>query len=120
MRWICPPILVLVLVFSAMAEGDVFAGQQRFAICSNCHGQDAMGIPSIGTPRLAGQRPYYLKRQLQNFQAGIRGSDDRDEKGKMMRPMSLTLPDEQAIDDVVAYIASIQLAEKMAPDEPVN
>ena len=110
--------LSLTFIAPAFAEGNVYAGKMSFTICSQCHGLDGMGLERVGTPRLAGQKPYYLKRQLQNFQKGIRGKHPDDEKGQMMRPMSLTLQDEQAIDDVVAYITSLQPIMDMLPDDP--
>ena len=99
--------LSLTFVVPAFAEGNVYAGKMSFTICSQCHGLDGMGLERVGTPRLAGQKPYYLKRQLQNFQKGIRGKHPDDEKGQMMRPMSLTLKTEQDIDDVIAYIQTL-------------
>tara|TARA_Y100000052_G_scaffold27602_1_gene37444 strand:+ start:5764 stop:6078 length:315 start_codon:yes stop_codon:yes gene_type:complete len=99
--------LAVSLTVPCLAEGNAYAGKMRFGICSQCHGPDGRGLESISTPRLAGQRPYYLKRQLQNFQKGIRGTHSEDEKGKMMRPMAMTLEDEQAIDDVIAYIVTL-------------
>lgn len=95
------------LAAPAFAEGDIYVGQKRFTICRTCHGTDGMGLESVGTPRLAGQKPYYLKRQLMNFQSGARGTTPGDDFGKMMRPMAMTLPDEQAIDDVIAYIETL-------------
>lgn len=118
MRFILLAVLGLMIASPALAEGNVYAGKMRFTICSQCHGLDGMGLERVGTPRLAGQRPYYLKRQLQNFQNGIRGKHPDDEKGQMMRPMSLTLKTEQDIDDVIAYIASLQPTIEMLPDDP--
>ena len=42
--------------------------------------------------------------QLRAFRAGLRGVHEDDKGGKQMRPMSLLLPDEQAIEDVVTFI----------------
>lgn len=111
MKTACALLSAAVAVCSvpAQAEGNVYAGKMRFTICSQCHGLDGMGLERVGTPRLAGQKPYYLKRQLQNFQKGIRGKHPDDEKGQMMRPMSLTLKTEQDIDDVIAYIQTLDV-----------
>ena len=108
MRWLVMSLLTVSLALPVLAEGNVYAGKMRFGICSQCHGPDGRGLETMSTPRLAGQRPYYLKRQLQSFQRGIRGTHPNDEKGKMMRPMAMTLPDEQAIDDVIAYIGTLE------------
>lgn len=48
----------------------------------------------------------YLVRQLRNFRGGVRGSHPSDQLGQVMRTMVGTLPDDQAILDVVAYIAT--------------
>ena len=47
---------------------------------------------------------WYYKVQLENFKAGIRGSNPEDATGMLMRPMSKTLADDQAVLDVIAYI----------------
>lgn len=109
MRVLLWAAMAFCLSASAQAEGNVYAGKMRFTICSQCHGLDGMGLERVGTPRLAGQKPYYLKRQLRNFQQGIRGKHPDDEKGQMMRPMSLTLKSEQDIDDVIAYIQTLDV-----------
>ena len=56
---------------------------------------------------LAGQHGWYLKRQLMNFQAGLRGAQPGDDYGALMSNFARTLPDEQAIDDVVSYILTL-------------
>jgi cytochrome c oxidase subunit 2 len=65
----------------------------------------------MNAPRLSGQGGWYLKRQLQSFKSGIRGTHDKDVFGKMMAPMAATLADDAAIDNVVAYIRTL-------PDKP--
>jgi cytochrome c oxidase subunit 2 len=60
---------------------------------------------------LSGQGGWYLKRELQNFKNGARGTHQKDVFGKMMAPMAATLADDAAIDNVVAYI-------KTLPDRP--
>jgi len=45
---------------------------------------------------------------LKNFKAGIRGSDSRDTFGMQMAPMAMTLPTDQAIEDVAAYINTLE------------
>lgn len=88
-------------------EGDVERGKQFFAPCSACHGTNAQGNEAMNAPRLAGQSDWYLVRQLEKFKEGIRGTHQADTFGQQMRPMAMTLPDEQAIRDVVAYINTL-------------
>jgi len=45
-------------------------GESKVTMCLGCHGQGAMGMGV--TPRLAGQQPAYLQRQLQAFKEGTR------------------------------------------------
>ncbi|MEC9086505.1 MAG: c-type cytochrome, partial [Pseudomonadota bacterium] len=41
--------------------------------CTTCHGTDGRGNEGTEAPRLAGMEDWYLRRQLENFRAGIRG-----------------------------------------------
>jgi cytochrome c oxidase subunit 2 len=45
--------------------------------------------------------------QLNKFRSGVRGGNPADVKGSLMRAMSMTLPDEQAMKDVIAYIMTL-------------
>ena len=58
-------------------------------------------------PSIAGQESWYVERQLKNFKAGIRGANSKDTFGMQMRPMALTLSDDQAIADMAAYLSSM-------------
>ena len=89
------------------AQGDAERGKALFAVCATCHGDNAQGMPDMNGPALAGREGWYLRRQLQNFKSGARGSDSRDIYGLQMAPMAQLLQDEQAISDVVAYITSL-------------
>jgi len=91
--------------------GNAAAGQPLYAVCGACHGAQGEGNPALHAPRLAGQGDWYLKQQLLNFKQGIRGAHKDDTHGKTMAPMAATLVDAAAIDNVVAYIATM-------PDSP--
>lgn len=92
---------------AARAAGDVAAGKQLYAACGACHGPQGEGNPAVQAPKLAGQGDWYLKRQLKYFKQGARGAHDKDTFGKTMAPMAATLADDAAIDNVVAYIATL-------------
>jgi cytochrome c553 len=62
----------------------------------------------VGAPALADRTDWYLVTQLRNYKAGLRGSDQRDTNGAQMRALAQTLPDTQAIDDVVTYINTLR------------
>ena len=87
--------------------GNPETGKIYFATCVQCHGEDARGnIDEFGPP-LAGASDWYLLTQLQNFKAGARGTHADDVTGAKMRPFSMTLPTEQAMKDVIAYIGTL-------------
>ncbi len=65
-------------------------------------------MKALNSPQLANLQDWYILRQLKNFKEGVRGSHPKDTYGSQMRPMSMTLIDEQAMKDVAAYINSLQ------------
>jgi cytochrome c oxidase subunit 2 len=92
---------------NASAAGDPAKGKAAYAVCSACHGANGMGNKALNAPRIAGQEPWYLERQLKNYKGGIRGADPKDPYGMQMRPMALTLANDQAVSDMAAYVSSI-------------
>ena len=89
-------------------SGDVAAGQAGYAVCAACHGQKAEGVEALGGPRLAGLDDWYLVRQINNYNNGLRGYDPKDTFGMQMKPMAAMLNSEKAVNDVVAYINTLQ------------
>jgi cytochrome c553 len=87
--------------------GDAARGQALYAPCTACHGPDGGGNQPLGSPPLTHMNDWYQLTQLQHFKAGIRGTKPGDAGGALMRPMSMTLPDEQAMRDVIAYITTL-------------
>lgn len=81
--------------------------------CTTCHGTDGRGNEGVQAPRLAGMEADYLRRQLENFRAGIRGTHPQDIEGIAMRPMAALLSD-ASIDDIVQWVGSW----KYVPAEP--
>ena len=104
-------ITVTALMLSALcsisasaAEGDVgVAATMDDRYCTTCHGADGVGNLAIEAPRLAGMEGWYLKRQLENFRAGIRGTHAEDIPGLEMQPMAEKLSNE-SITDLVDWI----------------
>ena len=97
----------------ARTPGNVVAGGQSYAVCASCHGLQGEGKSVLNAPKLSGQGGWYLKRQLQYFKTGARGTHENDIYGKQMASMAMTLADDAAIDDVVAYIQTL-------PDTPAE
>lgn len=100
-------VVAVVVADVAAATGDIERGKALFATCAACHGQNGEGNAALNAPANGGQDEWYVLRQLKNFRAGIRGADPKDTYGAQMRPMAMVLPDDQAIADVAAYVASL-------------
>lgn len=90
-----------------LADADPARGQAMYALCGACHGAKAEGNPAVQAPRLANTQDWYTVRQIVKYKTGVRGSDPRDTTGSVMRGMASTLPDDQAVRDVSAYILSL-------------
>ena len=88
--------------------GDPAAGKTGYMVCAACHGMNAEGNEQMGGPRLAGLDDWYLVRQINNYNKGLRGYDSKDIFGNQMKPMAATLNTEQKVNDVVAYINTVK------------
>jgi len=64
--------LWLVLVAPVHAGGNVAAGQAKAGVCAGCHGADGNGGADPLWPRLAGQDPDYIAKQMADFKSGAR------------------------------------------------
>lgn len=61
----------LTLACTSLQAADIAAGKTKAAACAGCHG--ASGISAMDLwPNLAGQKIGYIKKQLQDFQSGVR------------------------------------------------
>ena len=92
---------------ASTVTGNVDRGRRLYATCANCHGAAGEGIWSLNAPRLADMSDWYMVRQLQNFQHGVRGTHKADYYGWQMAAMADSLKDERSINDVVAYINTL-------------
>jgi len=89
-------------------SGDLKTGNNYYqGNCGACHGSSAQGNPAFNSPALAGLGAAYLKRQYRNFAEGVRGAHPDDKYGGQMKLMSQSLPNEQVLDDVIAYIQTL-------------
>jgi cytochrome c oxidase subunit 2 len=90
-----------------IAAGNTQAGKNAFAACVACHGQNGEGNLAMNAPKLAGLDDWYLRKQLSNYKAMKRGTAPGDVLGAQMRGMAGTLADDVAINNVVAYIGTL-------------
>ncbi|HBG95253.1 MAG TPA: cytochrome c4 [Chromatiaceae bacterium] len=83
-------------------NGDAQKGKEKASqICQACHGLDGNGIPGQPIwPKLAGQHPNYIYKQLQNFKANERWN-------AQMSPMAMPLTEEEMA-NLAAYYSSLQ------------
>ncbi|MCH7672175.1 MAG: c-type cytochrome [Proteobacteria bacterium] len=104
-------VAITTLILSALANsaaqaadvGLPAATDDRY--CTTCHGVDGRGNIAVQAPRLAGMEDWYLKRQLENFREGIRGTHPADIQGIAMQPMAAKLSD-ASIADIVSWVGS--------------
>lgn len=87
-------------------RGGIPRGRHHYTSCVACHGDEGQGNEALGGPALTGVDDWYLITQLQNYKNGIRGAHPDDSFGNQMRAAAQILVDDEAIDDVVSYIAT--------------
>lgn len=90
-------VLIATASLAAEAAGNPEAGRQKAAACMACHGPDG-NSPADMWPKLAGQLPEYIVKQLQDFKAGRR----QDEQ---MSPQAANVA-EIDMADIAAFFAA--------------
>lgn len=97
-RWLLTVSIFLAFAVSAAEAADASAGKAKSAACIACHGADGNSPANPLWPKLAGQHPGYIKKQLADLKTGAR-------KDQTMSPMAAPLQD-QDIEDLAAYFSS--------------
>jgi len=92
---------------AATVRGNVAQGRKLYAACAACHGAKGQGNAALQAPALAARSDWYLATQLTNYKTGLRGADERDTYGAPMRAIAISLADDKAITDLVAYISTL-------------
>jgi cytochrome c553 len=95
-------------VKATLEGGDAETGKTLYATCTACHQADGKGNEALGAPDIRYTGDWYLLKQLKKFKKGYRGTHKNDVKGMTMRPMAMSLVDEQAMKDVIAYIMTLK------------
>lgn len=98
------------LLAAASVSADVAAGETAYAVCAACHGPSGEGNVALNAPRLAGQEPWYVRRQLASYRAGHRGTATGDMPGMQMRPMAMMTADPAAQANLIEYIETLTAA----------
>jgi len=98
----------------APAKPDSSKGQQiASTVCVACHAADG-NSPAAANPKIAGQFPEYLRKQLQNFKAPAGKKAERE--NPLMAGMVANLSDED-MRNVAAYFASQRLKPESAKNK---
>ncbi|MCZ6853959.1 MAG: c-type cytochrome [Gammaproteobacteria bacterium] len=103
-------LTLFVAAFSSLNvayAADAAAGKMAYAVCTACHGANGEGNVALNSPKIAGQEPWYLRRQLELFRSGARGTAAGDVYGMQMRPMAMSIVDDTAMENVIAYVLTL-------------
>lgn len=97
---------------AALAAGNADLGQSKAAVCVACHGPDGNSValppPADPWPKLAGQLPSYIIKQVHDFKIGKR-------KNEQMEPQAQAVA-EADLADIAAFFAKQQIQ----PNEVAN
>lgn len=111
-------LLVLVAALAggqAGAAGNPELGQQKAAVCMACHGPDgnSPALPDSAPPwpKLAGQVPEYIVKQLNDFKAGRRSNEQMSPQAQMVADGDVA--------DIAAYFASQKVNRQEATQKQV-
>jgi len=109
--------LTPVKVAATLEGGNVEVGKAKYGVCVQCHGADGKGFSGTknamgmvkNVPGIVGRDDWYLKTQIHNFKAKIRGTHavPGSDEYQMANVWANTMPTEQDVLDVVAYIQTL-------------
>lgn len=88
----------------ATITGNAANGKRVYSTCQFCHGAQGEGYWTMNAPRISGMSDWYMADQLRKFRDGVRGSHRADLYGGQMAMMANLFHDDQALDDLVAYL----------------
>jgi len=113
-KWLISASVVMALASGATQAvvGNPEDGKVKGAACAACHGADG-NSPNPAWPKLAGQHPEYIQKQLMDFKAGVR-------KDPLMSAQAALLATPQDVANVAAYFSSQQQAPGQIKPEVVT
>ena len=104
-------VAVLAVATPAAFAEDHARGRELYDLCAQCHGPEGEGNQLVLAPAIAGFSQWYIDAQLRKFRSGARGTHPKDVGGLRMYPMSLTLKNDEDIEALAAYVASLPPAQ---------
>jgi cytochrome c553 len=102
----CIGLMLALVAPCALGGGNSSAGKAKAESCAGCHGEDGNGNAPI-FPKLAGQHPSYLAKQLYDFK-----TERRPEPSMTAVAQGLNDAD---VADLSAYFAEMKLKAEQAP-----
>ncbi|MCG8487155.1 MAG: cytochrome c4 [Chromatiales bacterium] len=112
-KWLVTATLALSFTVGlAQAAGNAEEGKTKSAVCAACHGAEGNSPLNPVWPKIAGQHPEYIEKQIRDFKANKRSDP-------MMSPMATPLSD-QDIADLAAYYSSQTIKTGVAAADKVE
>ncbi len=90
------------------AEPDAAAmalASGAYKSCAACHGAKGEGNQALNAPTLVNLDDWYMKRQLQGFRDGLRGTHAEDVNGQLMASQSSNYAEDVQIDALLSQVA---------------
>ena len=104
--------LLLLLSFDACAMGDPELGRKEAARCIECHAVDGNN-PDPNVPKLTGQLPDYLFKQMLGFASGER-------KSHVMSNMIKLVKTTDELTDIAAFFYSLPIMSGTGKETPLS
>jgi cytochrome c oxidase subunit 2 len=98
---------------ASLPAANPVVGQALYGLCAACHGPEGNGNQLLGSPKISGQSAWYMDLQINNFKAGLRGTQEGDIFGPQMAAMMPTLADQSAVRNVISHVQNL-------PDTPAE
>ncbi|MCG7981288.1 MAG: cytochrome c4 [Candidatus Thiodiazotropha lotti] len=112
-KWLVTATLALSFsVGLVQAAGNAEDGKNKSAVCAGCHGAEGNSPLNPVWPKIAGQHPAYIEKQIKDFKANKRSDP-------MMSPMAAPLSD-QDIADLAAFYSSQAIKTGVAAADKVE
>jgi cytochrome c553 len=108
-----PKLTIETKVDLARARQLAVAGVPEIPACLSCHSAASLGMLDEGfnAPRIAGQRDFYIAKQLADYRDGRRSNDPK----QMMRKIAKRLSDEEIVSLAVYLCENPDLHELVVP-----